>query len=280
MQRVGRQRWGPCPRCGRDRTTRDDRPPVLLSDRGWYCLACKTGGETDLSLASWAVAGQSTPTKEVHEFVSGGARDAPPKVVAPPAPRRADVSDAIRMAKPISQVEDEKLDAWLKLRCIHKSAPAGWLPDFTAPWWPAGNSGHWPVIIPACTGRGVVESIHGVSIGDAPRKTQWPAGVESRELLFATPATREWLRGNAPAPARVLVVEGATDFLSSVTRLDDCAVIGVSSGAAKALYLAPKTKGQRWYVGTDPDTSGDKYAKEVADAIFPTPVYPIPLRKL
>lgn len=259
---------------------------MLLSERGWFCLACDTGGPDELSLASWGVAGKSTPTREVYEFVSGGGQGVgsvvDPRCGPPSEPRRADVTDALKEAAPISKVKDEKLDEWLAFRQISRDAPAGWLPKFSAPWWPDGSSERWPVILPACTGRGVVESIHGVSI-DIERtasKTRWPVGVESRELLFATPATREWLRGNAPAPARVLVTEGATDFLSSVTRVNDCFVIGIANGGAKALSLVPKAKGQRWYVGTHPDTAGDKYATSVANAIFPSPVYPLPLRGL
>lgn len=275
MSRRSRNRWSPCPACGTEHTKSDRRPTVLLSGRGWYCVACRRGGPDELSLVAWALNHSRRVDAKVYDFVEHKrVRTIAPRPEA--APKRIDPALALRLARPFSEVEDERLSAWLAHRAISPRAPAGWLPRFSAPWWPSSET--WPIVLPACTGTGKVESLHGVAVGEAPHKTTWPRGAESRELLFAAPSTRAWLRGVGSAPREVLVVEGATDFLSAVVELPDMAVLGITSGAASALALVPKVRGQRWYVATDPDTAGRKYAEKVAEYVFPFPVYPFPLR--
>jgi len=119
--------------------------------------------------------------------------------------------------------------------------------------------------------------MHGIAIDTAPRKTTWPKGGQHGGLLFASASTRRWLSGQAPAPQRVVVVEGATDYLTASTELPDCAILGIASGSPPALSTVPKEKGQRWYVATDPDAAGRRYAKQIAEALYPTPVRPFPM---
>lgn len=78
-------------------------------------------------------------------------------------------------------------------------------------------------------------------------------------------------------PSDVIVVEGATDYLTATVEFQGSAVIGIVNGGASALRLVPRPRGMRWYVATDPDAVGRKYAEKVAEAIFPTPAYPFPL---
>lgn len=275
MVRRGR-RWSPCPRCGQA-ADRDGRPTVLLSSRGWYCVVCKSGGPDGVNLASWSLAQRPKPTREVLAFLSDRSLSAAAVDLQPEPPSRINPSKAISMAKSIRQVQDPRLLAWLERRQISATAPAGWLPRFWAPWWK--SSRRWPLVIPACTGTGVVESIHGIAVdSDVEHKTCWPSGASSRELLFAAPRVRAWLSGSAPPPSDVVVVEGATDFLTATVQLPECAVIGITSGSATALRLVPRSSGQRWYVATDPDEAGEKYKRQVAQALFPSPVYPFNLR--
>jgi hypothetical protein len=284
------RRWGPCPKCGAESASRTDRRlPVMLFSDHWWCVACRGGGN-DVSLASWAIAGSRRPTAEVMDFLehrtARQARRSEPRPEAPP--KRVDPSEALRRSVPLRDASDPALDAWLARRRIDKAAPAGWLPRFSAPWWSFWDreaeafisaAPTFPIILPACTGRGKVEAVHGISPLPevAPHKTMWPRGYESRELLFAGPKTRAWLGGAGPAPAEVVVVEGATDFLTASVVFPRTTILGITSGSAAALGMVPKVRGQRWYVATDPDTAGQRYATAIAEALFPFPVYPFPL---
>lgn len=120
--------------------------------------------------------------------------------------------------------------------------------------------------------------MHGIAISsDAPRKTTWPKGADSRELLFADRNMRAVLRGDRPWPDRVLFVEGGTDFLTASPQMP---TIGVSAGAAAALRLVRPPPTTRLYVGTDPDHVGDVYAKQIADALSPNITRRVPLHRL
>lgn len=191
---------------------------------------------------------------------------------------RIDPAPALAMAVPLSKVREPRLLAWLARRQIPSSAPAGWLPSFEAPWWPMGYAGNWPVVIPACTGRGDVLSMHGIAIDvDAPTKTRWPKGASSRELLFADRSTRSWLSGKSAPPDRLLIVEGATDYLTAAPQMP---TLGYFSGSAAALRTVPITSGTRVYCGVDADEKGDMYENEIANALAPHPVRRIPLQRL
>lgn len=268
------KRWGPCPLCKRERTRHDRRLPVIVSAQEWRCMACKEGGDS-VALVSASRYGTTRPVgrlfPEVVAYLESLAGTAPPVEPVEEAPR-IDPLPALRAAVPLSEVTDDRLEEWLDRRGIERTAPAGWLPNFSAPWWP-GFSAHWPVVLPACTGRGQVVSMHGVAVDKAaPAKTTWPKGASARELLFAPRSAREWLAGRAPPPKRALFVEGATDYLSAVTRTNpDTFVFGVFSGAFKALKLA------RWddidiVILTDADPAGDRYATLIASAVAPQPV--------
>ncbi len=229
-----------------------------------------------MSLASWAIAGSRRPNAKVFSFLEGKVQVRVERA-EPEPPRRIDPAAALASARSVRDVNDPRLIAWLAARRLPQTIPAGWLPNFRATWWTGSRT--WPLVIPACTGTGKVESLHGIAVEAAPHKTTWPLGAESRELLFAAPKTRAWLQGKAKAPRDVIVVEGASDFLTANVVFEGDAVLGITSGGASALSLVPRVRGQRWYVATDPDEAGRMYARKVAEAVYPHPVYPFPMER-
>lgn len=269
LQRRGK-RWGPCPACGATQSSgTDKRFPLLINDEGWYCVVCEAGGHS---------------ADAFRERLGGGHPPAwPTRDGLASPPDRVDPGAALRACRGLAGVADPLLLGFLQKRSISAHAPAGWLhrsSGFWAEWWP-DFARWWPLIIPACSGTGQVLSIHGIAVDPrAPRKTTWPKGGTSAGLLFANRETRRWLAGEDEPANEVVVVEGATDYLTACTRLTGCSVIGVTSGAASAIHLVPRKRNQRWFVATDPDDKGDKYAEQVAEQLFPTPVLPFPMHLL
>jgi hypothetical protein len=107
--------------------------------------------------------------------------------------------------------------------------------------------------------------------------------VDAKGLLFADPAhARPWLQGRAPAPARILVVEGITDFISVAGHsLGDLGVLGIESGSAATFACLPLVPGQAVYLATDPDEQGRVYARQIRAALPPlTPVFSVPLGEM
>lgn len=189
------------------------------------------------------------------------------------------------------------------------AAPARVLPEtFSASWWPRIFSACWPLVLPAFDGRGRLAGIHGCAIerrrlvqedgkhrlsgchdggfhefdgkhctacgARRGRKSTWPLGVgASEQLVFADRDAQKWLSGEASAPDRVLIVEGATDFMAAVAkqkheRIKDLAILGIESGSIPALQI------MRWKVGglvilaTDPDPAGASYNTKIR-AVLP-----------
>lgn len=276
-----RRRWGPCPACGATATRSDIRPPVLLRKKGWWCVACEATGDA-ITMVAYHLGLDPKPRgqafRDILAWLKSGKRCEVVKQDEEPLTISVNVIPALRAAVPLSQARDPRLGRWLAKRAISPHAPAGWLPMWEDAWWPKGWSSRWPVVIPACSARGEIMSLHGLAIDDsAPRKTTWPVGSGARELLFASAALRRWMRGEAPAPERLLVVEGATDYLSAA---DQMPTIGATSGGFVALRLLEIPKTTRVYVGTDPDAAGRVYAQQIADALAPHPARLLPLHRM
>lgn len=284
------KRWGPCPACQARQASRSDhRLPLRFSRAGWWCLACQTKGDA-VSLVGLSLHEEGRPRGrtfvECVRWLEG--TGALPAMNLPEEdPVRIDPLPALRRAVPVSEVSDPRLDAYLEQRRIPKTAPAGWLPRFSADWWgaternPLGFSRYWPLVVPACSGRGVIESMQGLAVEEAaPRSKMWPKGAESRELLFADRKVRSWLAGSAPPPKQLLVVEGVPDYLTATCVLEDIYVIGVSAGCARALRLVTLSTSTDVYVGTHADVAGRRYEAEVVDALWPQLVRPLPLERL
>jgi hypothetical protein len=267
------------------------RGPLIIDERlGWHCVLCQVGGD------ALALAGALGPARthrprgaDFHATVAwlqerGLTRAEPIPIVERP-PQRIDPTPALRQAVPLSSLSgDQELAEWLALRRIPPTAPAGWLPRFRAEWWPSAK--HFPVVLPACTGAGKVESLHGLSVAcreRRQRKTTWPRGAESRELLFAAAATRQWLSGQAPPPRLVILCEGATDYLTAAGLLgDQAAVLGFVSGSAGALRLVKLVLPPSATVIAimDPDEQGERYEEQIVNALFPHPIRQTSLREI
>ena len=120
-------------------------------------------------------------------------------------------------------------------------------------------------------------SMHGHGV-DSAHKTAWPMGPWPCELLMLDPRwARPWLQGTADAPDVLLLAEGLTDYLTASTQLP---TIGLASGSIKALKLMSIPRTTKVFSAMDPDGRGARYDEEIADALWPTPVRPLPLRRL
>jgi len=100
------------------------------------------------------------------------------------------------------------------------------------------------------------------------RKTTWPARSGAGGMLFADRGGLAILKGKQEH-RNVLVVEGVTDLLRAalVAPAAGCAVLGFTSGGARALGDIRWAPGTNLAVATDADPAGDKYADDVAAVV-------------
>lgn len=288
---VRMRRFGPCPACGKDDPRHQACTP-RHGGAGWMCAHCKATGDV-VSLAAWVLTGSARPPPDgwaavrarlaSHGWCSPDDRahaawtpPARPTRAPEPEPEYPDaraVLALLRACRPPAHVP--AVAEWCRGRGLDVAGlPAGVLPDVYPwpPWWPWGARS-WRLVVAACDARGVVRSLHARASpdpGDGAPKTRWPRGCRCTGLLFASPAARAWLRGAAPAPARLLVAEGITDYLAATQtarRAPGTLVLGAASGGFGALAEAPIPRATRVLVATDPDAAGDRYAAQVLAAI-------------
>jgi len=86
-------------------------------------------------------------------------------------------------------------------------------------------------------------------------------------LVLANVAAVELLRDPAPTPW-VVVVEGEPDWLSFAAALPDVPVLGVANGSWRAAF-ALRFPGASWWLATDDNEAGDRYAVEIAATLPP-----------
>lgn len=247
-------------------------------------MYCKAGGDA-VSLAAAVLTGHNKVRGrefiKVKEWLATGEfREV--ELHEDPPPERVDPTSALLKAVPVRLLPSvpDGLQSWLDRKRLTKNIAAGWLPEFYAPWW--RMSRRFPLVIPACSGVGKVESMHGIAVdADTFSKTIWPSGADSRELLFATASTREWLAGKRQPKKIIAIAEGASDFLTVESAIGQHAdVIGFISGSAKALKLVRGLTGAHIVVVLDEDVTGRKYEKEVVDSLFPHIVRPTTLSRI
>lgn len=268
---AGRHRLAPCPACKADRLARADRrgPVLLRGDDRWWCARCNASGDARdlvaLHLRGHRVAGPED-WRAVAEWL--GEEHEPVPVARPPEPPQRPAWQEVARALRTATSLPGKAGPFLARRNLPGSVPARLLdPGFRAEWWPTTWSTTWPLVVPAVDHAGAIRSLHARAIGPAPRKSTWPRDRDATRLFFADPRrARPWLRGLCTAPS-VLIVEGLTDYLRACAALPGWAVLGIESGSAPGLALAPWTPGQRVHVCTDADPAGDRYAAQLADAI-------------
>lgn len=285
-----RSRIGPCPACGKD----DRRhPPIMSAARGagWKCWGCGVGGNV-AQLMALVLVGDRAPGPDGWQQVRAFAAQqgwcsaprergvAAPRFVPPPAvqreelpyPERDQLLHLLQSCRPVRL--DRAAARWCLARGFRprrdQPLPAAILPD-VYPWpefWPRSFR-PFRLVVPMCDAAGLIRGMHGrVPSTETPTgKTRWPAGRRCSRLLFASPAGRAFLRGG-PAPARILLVEGMTSFLSASSHADpDTLVLGADNGGFPAfgdsrvrdfdgpVFAAPDCH--------DPDGTGDRYWREI-----------------
>lgn len=281
-----RARFGPCPACGRDERR---HPPLTVRHQGagWMCAGCKATGDA-VMLASWVIAGSPRPAggawAPVHAFFAShgwcsgeGAADgwtpAPRReVLQVPYSDRDELLALLRACRPVEAVPE--VAGWCERRGIVGRVHGAVLPDVHRwpTWWPY-RARPWRLVVPMVDALGVVTSMHGRATEDdgGRGKTRCPYDRRGDGLFFADPVVgRPMLRGKA-RPARVVVVEGITDYLAAARHATvdggGTAVLGGISGSFGAMAQAAIPAGATVYAWTDADEAGDRYASEILRAL-------------
>jgi len=94
-----------------------------------------------------------------------------------------------------------------------------------------------------------------------------PAGVDRRRLVLANPAAVRVLGGAAPVEPVVFVLEGEPDWLTFAAAFPTLPVLGIGAGAWGPAFARRFPPGLRWWIATDDNAAGDRYAAGVADTL-------------
>ncbi|MBX2802290.1 MAG: hypothetical protein KTR31_31710 [Myxococcales bacterium] len=274
MARRGR-RWGPCPACGAETSSRERRGCVAVwrGDRAWFCNACQSHGDA-CDLVGHVHPDWTYPERRAFlEGESGGACAAPRTPPIPARIPRAELEQMLAQCVPVHH--DDEVATYLEGRNVEPAlAPALAVPrGYGCRWWPRRWSKTWRLLVPAFTGRGELVSVQARAVSDAPIKTRWPCGFSSAGALFADERALSLLR-RGPAPETLVIAEGLTDFVAASANTPDVVgVLSVTSGSADALRLVTVPPDLRVVVATDFDETGNGYASKVAAALAPHPTH-------
>lgn len=298
MKNVG-TRYGPCPACGSFRSEKDRRPPIRFSktnskperDR-WFCNCCSTMGNV-FDLVSHALhncAASDLPRFSLlREFFSTETlfeiKQKPVVRTEPSYPPVDEVKAIVDAATPLYMIENKRVLTWAEKRGLDirklKNGPRLLSRSFdydgltqvpvrssSACWFPKAWAEKYPIIIPLVDYRGNLRSIYGRSITTAVRpKCRAPIHYTTKNLFFVNKLAWEFLRGQT-RPAAIWIVEGEMDYMS-ILQHDDIPVIGIRSGAIEHLMMMPWHITQTVVIGTDNDHAGNKYARQIAERVFP-----------
>ena len=264
-----------CPACGKEER---HHGPVAIQDVVWRCHSCNVGGSA-VHLAAFVITGQRKPAEwgPVRAFFASNGwcsayRSAVPYTPPTPKPREVlpypeRLADFWAATGPVAA--DEGTAEYWAVRSFgpHQGAARALLRAPGVEWWP--HHGRWRLVVPAYDAAGVVRSVHARAISDTDMgKTRWPKGRNAERLLFADPWLGVWLLRGESIPERVIVLEGATDYLHvSSLRPPGVAVLGAAAGGFAALADVRWPKGCVVYAGTDDDATGDKYAAVIRAAV-------------
>jgi hypothetical protein len=124
-------------------------------------------------------------------------------------------------------------------------------------------------LLPLYDARGELRSVRARRIVKADPKEGTPQGFEVAGLVLACVAARRLLAGDAPARCRVLVVEGAPDFLTWTSRQSDAsedgpAIFGTFAGGWSREIAAKIPDGARVALRTHQDAAGRAYSAKIA----------------
>ena len=151
-------------------------------------------------------------------------------------------------------------------------------------WWPH-NRRHRDAYRLACLAfeaNGAIGSIHARAVRDdqtGSSKTRWPAAGpgSAAGLIMAGPRGARLLRQKGDAVDAVFILEGITDLIAAELVCSREGLTGVvclagaagSWGAFGAIQWPDEIRrGAPVYVRTDPDETGDKYAEQIARALW------------
>lgn len=233
-------------------------------------------------------------TREERAAIAAGGAPPPPRRARaaprpepPPEPviRPDGVVELLRRCVP--PAEDSEARAWLESRGFPAGLTADRLPfrimprDLDGvPGWAAGwlRSGH-RALFPLWNHRGEARSVVARPLGKGTALA--PGGAHRRRLVLANPAAVRVLKGAEPAGPGAFVVEGEPDWLTFAAAFPGLPVLGVGAGAWGPAFSAAFRPGIRWWIGTDDNEAGDRYASEVAATLDrPAEVWRARVRRL
>ena len=230
--------------------------------------------------------------------VAPSSRPTPPRPPepAPPPPRPEGAAEVWAACRPV--LDDPEVSTWLRSRGLDPAKVedrdlARALPeDLDVPGW-ANFRGHpwtagWRCVLPAYSSTGRLESLRarwcreGTPPTGNARDKESAAGAgagSATGLVLADALGRELLRtGARPSwwpevePLRVVVAEGAPDFLTWAVRWSEAAlyapaVLGLWAGSWTPEVAARVPDGARVTVWTDDNAAGDRYAETVRSTL-------------
>ena len=277
---VRRNRAGPCLACGNDVK---GRGAVRMHGRAWVCSRCNVGG-SQMQLVALAIHGVKKPDTwhDVRAWFAArgwcepyGASTWTPPPPRPPEPELPYPDGlAAWWAATVAVDKDAGTSAYWAARGfgpLHGAARAVVARTGHPSWWPA----HWRqyrLAIAAYDAAGIQRSMHArcTDEGEAERwgKTRWPKDCRSTRLLFADPWLALPMLQGESIPQRVIVVEGATDFLALCSvRPPGWAILGAAAGGFAALADVRWPTGCTIVSGVDDDEAGRAYHRQIVAAV-------------
>jgi DNA primase len=231
------------------------------------------------------LAGLYQVVDEIRRGAPHGDRPATPAPApAPPAepertyPPAAEVHALLAQTVPCD--EDGQVAMYLEGRGIDPEGVAGLasvLPkEARAPRWATYQGRSWAetghrLIFVVRDDAGAPQSVRAGRVveGDTPKRLP-PAGHKAAGLVLADELGAAWLAGRV-SPARVLVLEGETDWLTACQwkMSVPTARIAITSGSWTPALARRCRPGLPVLVWTDRDAAGDRYAAEIAKSLLP-----------
>ena len=147
-------------------------------------------------------------------------------------------------------------------------------------WWPnrwtARDDGH-RLVVPVFNSSGQWVSLHARRIGKTKEqaaqkpKSRFPAGCRAGGLFMANRAGIRFLKNETKGLEGVLVCEGLTDTLRAATVTGEDLPLAVLGGVAGSWSELGQMKGRNvdWFHSMDPGEAGERYAEQIAAALYP-----------
>lgn len=289
----GRRSAGPCPKCGEQRRSHNDRRPALsifgTTGQKWKCHQCNVSGDAvDLVVAKMlGDHGKARDWFIDYGFIPddrGIVYREPPKAAIgnsfrgePPNPSEVETfwnACSPPSGKALTYAGVRNLVCGEMRQAPHRE----WAGFYD--WWPASWSARWSLVCAAYDVRGNLAGIHARSILDDGKfpKTLWHKGG-SKGMLFANAAAREWMSG-AARPDGVVFAEGVTDFWRCCTSAPDKPIVGYTSGNETVLCDLPNGPAFIVMQDSDDNGAGDAYVDRILDTNPERSVYKLDWSKI